>query len=277
MMSRRGLLGMIATIGALAGCSTVSSGASKLQKSYAAETGVASVTVTSRSQQNTINHDVWSADVSFGNGLSTDRQSQLLARFFELATSAGLPADRFDSAIFRWATGASLATYILLDANQSGELIATMSQAGDATASVAVGNPPLFGVQFVRDAQDAVAFLDAAQPLVSVPRAASFVTSVIVETAIALPSQGFRLRSDSALTEGYARLLVFLRSWLSAHRVLAFDIPLSRDVDGVLSVTTSDDQTAPVRALAAMVRTAGIPARVDGYLAGGADPYVSIP
>ena len=277
MMSRRGLLGMVAVVGALAGCSTVSSGAAKLQKSYAAEDGVASVTVTSRWQQETILHDIWSADVSFADGLTADRMAQLLARFFQLATSAGLSADRFDTATFGWSTGAALSTSVMLDASQSAELMATMTSQTGASGSVAAGTPPLFGMRWVRDAQDAVAFLDAAQPLVSVPRAASFVTSVIVETAIALPSQGFRLRSDSALTEGYARLLVFLRSWLSAHRVLAFDIPLSRDVDGVLSVTTSDDQTAPVRALAAMVRTAGIPARVDGYLAGGADPYVSIP
>lgn len=61
--SRRGLLRMVAAIGAMAGCSTVSSGASKLQSSYAAEAGVASVSVISRWQQETVFHDIWSADV----------------------------------------------------------------------------------------------------------------------------------------------------------------------------------------------------------------------
>ena len=74
--SRRGLLGMIAAVGALAGCSTVSSGASKLQKSYAAEAGVASVSVISRWQQETIFHDIWSAYVTFADGLTADRQAR---------------------------------------------------------------------------------------------------------------------------------------------------------------------------------------------------------
>jgi hypothetical protein len=277
MMSRRGLLGMVAVIGALAGCSTVSSGASKLQKSYAAETGVASVSVISRWQQETIFHDIWSADVSFVDGLAADRKAQLIARFFELASRAGLPSDRFDYVIFRWAPGTDLTTSILLDAGQSAELLGTIGQAAGGGGSVDAGRPPDFGVLWVRDAQDGVAFLDAAQPLLSVPRAASFFTSIAVESKMLLPSQGFRLMSDRALTEGDLRLLSFLRSWLPAHRVLSFRIPLSRDVDGVLRVTTPDDQTAAVRQLAAVVRTAGIPATINGYKLGDTDPYVSIP
>lgn len=277
MMSRRGLLGMVAVAGALAGCSTVSSGASKLQKSYAAETGVASVSVLSSWQQETILYDIWSADVLFADGLAADRKAQLIARFFELASRAGLPSDRFEYVGFRWAKETHLTARIPLDAGQSAELLGTIGQAEDGGGSVSAGSPPHFGVLWVRDAQDGVAFLDAAQPLLSVPRGASFFTHIAVESKMVLPSEGFRLSSDRALTEGDLRLLSFLRSWLPAHRALSFDIPLSRDVDGVLMVTTPDDQTAAVRQLAAVVRTAGIPATINGYRLGSTDPYVSIP
>jgi hypothetical protein len=275
MVTRRTVLA-VAAAALLAGCSSVDSAVAGLQKRYAAEAGVSSVTLSTSTQNEAIFAKNARGDVTLAEDTTTEQQAALVARFFEYAQGAGLKTNDLAEINFHMPHGSSLTIrFLMLDSAQSTEVVTALAAVPGASATVEIGAPlPGIWIDSTVNREVAKNIVASAALVAAVPYGPLFSTEVSVgDQAV----HTYTVMADHRIGVGELRFAAEVQAWLATHPTDGFILPFSSADNASIDVTTVADESEGVRALARSARAAGIRNEVDAYLVQGRVPYLSIP
>lgn len=276
MVTRRTVLA-VATAALLAGCSSEDSAVAGLQKRYAAEAGVSSVTLSTFTPNEAVGTKNWRGDVAFSPSTTPEQQGSLIARFFEYAQSAGLAARDMSAISFAGPHGASvIVRFLMLDGEQSTEVATLVAAAPGASATIEVGSPlPSLRIASTVTRQEAMNVVRSVAWMANVPAAEHFTTQLSVsDHQVPYP---YTVSADHHVGAAEARFAVVVQAWLASHPTVGFVLPFSSADNARIIAYTVADESAGIQSLARSAREAGIVTGIDGYLSEGGVPYLSIP
>lgn len=275
MVTRRTVLA-VATAALLAGCSSEDSRVAGLQKRYAAEAGVSSVTLSTFTPNEAIFTKNAEGDVTLAEDTTTEQQAALVARFFEYAQSAGLTNRDLAGINFHMPHGSSLTIRsLMLDSAQSTEVVTALAAVPGASATVEIGAPlPWNRIDSTVNREVAKNIVASAALVAVVPYGPLFSTEVTVSDKAV---NTYTVMADHRIGVGELRFAAEVQAWLATHPTDGFILPFSSAENARIDVTTVADESEGVRALARSARAAGIGNEVDAYLVHGGVPYLSVP
>ena len=275
MVTRRTVLALTAAA-LVAGCSSEDSAVPALQKRYAAEAGVSSVTLSTFTPNEGIFTKDWRGEVTLADGLTVEQQSALVARFFEYAQSAGLTSQHLAEIIFHMPQGSPLTIrFLLLDGAQSTEVVTALAAVPGASATVEVGVPLPWNRITSTVTRETAKNIAGSTALVSaVPYGPLFSTQVAVGDREVNP---YTVLADHDIGVGELLFAADVQAWLATHPTEGFILPFSSADNARIVIRTVADESEGVRALASSARAAGIGTGIDAYLVRGSSAYLSIP
>jgi hypothetical protein len=275
MVTRRTVLA-VAAAALLAGCSSEDSAVAGLQKRYAAEAGVSSVTLSTFTPNEGIFTKDARGDVTLAEDTTTEQQAALVARFFEYAQSAGLTTQHLAEINFHMPHGSSVTIrFLMLDSAQSTEVVTALAVVPGASATVEVGAPlPGIWIDSTVNREVAKNIVASAALVAAVPYGQLFSTEVSVgDRAV----NAYTVLADHRIGVGELRFAAVVQAWLATHPTDGFILPFSSADNARIVIRTVADESEGIRALAGSARAAGIGNRIDAYLVHGAAAYLSIP
>jgi hypothetical protein len=275
MVTRRAVLA-VAAAALLAGCSSEDSAVAGLQKRYAAEAGVSSVTLSTFTPNEGIFTKDARGEVTLAEDTTTEQQAVLVARFFEYAQSAGLTTQHLAEITFHMPHGSSLTIrFLMLDSARSTEVVTALAAVPGASATVEVGAPlPWNRIMSTVTRETAKDIVGSAALVSAVPFGPLFSTEMTVGDKAVNP---YTVLADHHIGVGEVRFAADVAAWLATHPTEGFILPFSSADNTRMVVVTLADESEGVRALASSARAAGIGNEVDAYLVNGAVAYLSIP
>jgi hypothetical protein len=273
MVTRRTVLA-VATAALLAGCSSQDSRVAGLQKRYAAEAGVSSVTLSTFTPNESIFAKKAEGDVTLAEDTTTEQQAVLVARFFEYAQGAGLTTHDLAEINFHMPHGSSLTIrFLMLDSAQSTEVVTALAAVPGASATVE-GPLPCTRIDSPVNRETAKNIVASAALVSAVPYGPLFSTEVTVSDKAV---HTYTVMADHRIGAGELGFAAEVQAWLATHPTEGFILPFSSAENASITIRTVADESEGVRALARSARAAGIGNEVDAYLVQGRVPYLSIP
>jgi len=275
MVTRRTVLA-VATAALLAGCSSEESRVAGLQRRYAAEVGVSSVTLSTFTPNEAIFAKNAEGDVTLAQDTTTEQQAALVARFFEYAQGAGLTTHDLAEINFHMPHGSSLTIrFLMLDSAQSTEVVTALAAVPGASATVEGGAPlPWNRIISTVRRETAKNIVGSAALVSAVPYGPLFSTEVTVSDKAV---HTYTVLADHRIGVGELPFAAEVQAWLATHPTDGFILPFSSADNARIAIRTVADESEGVRALARSARSAGIGNRIDAYLVHGAAAYLSIP
>lgn len=275
-VARRTLIGAAAAT-LLTACSSEQSRSADLQKQFAREAGVTSVTLTTYTPNESIFLTYWKGEATLADDLSGDEQGRLLARFFELATAAGLTVDHMSGVTFHLPAATSVSvSHLLLDANQAAEAVQLVHHWEGATATVGTGiGKPSLWVRNVVSREEALDVVRSAASLEALVWPASFTTEVsLLDGKV---PDGYTVWTDRPVSASDLSFMVPVGAWLTAYGAAGFTLGFTSTDRVRLVVDTSSDESASLKGLIQTANAMDVSFELTATRVGQSSPYLTSP